>query len=297
MSNVVGAIFFLVAIYVFPMNRLIADDNSENCRVLLQRTLDFDYLGIEYTSSNICQKLNFHPLILKVAEREYALRKSFQKLLEEFENRFLCGNLNGCMDKVVELDNLLKEYIKNKKSNWRVVLRFLQQFEYSVVRMMLNDACSSSEAFHLIEVALDIVVSSELLRYFADNKEYLRVKIFKEMIAIGIEIERMRKFGGELPKTLSEISGEVAKGKMEYSVKDGKWQLFNPVAVKSNCFSPFNVYVPLIEYVSSVPRSACLWLSPDFAEKRRELYQGKIINQGNKGWECFMKQGKLYMLK
>lgn len=299
MSCVRAIAFSLMIMCMCPMNRLVAvgSSNGENCQALLQRTFDFDYLGIEFTCSNICQKLNFPPLILKVMESEYVLRKDFQKLLEEFECKFLYGDLNGCRDQVMEMDRFLKECIKGKKQNWRIVLHFLRQYEYSVVRMMFHNACSSGDAFRFLEVALDIVVSDGVLRCLENDKGCLRVKIFKEMIIIGIWVERRRKISGELPKTLSEVSNKAAESKMEYSVQDGKWQLFNPVAMNSHSFSPFNVYVPLIEYNSMVPRSACLWLSSDFAKKRKELYQGKVINTGNNGWECFMKHGKLYMLK
>jgi hypothetical protein len=294
-----GAVFFLVVMCVCPINCLVASgrNDGENCRALLQRSFDFDYLGTEFVGSNICQKLDFQPLIIKVLEREYSLRKDFQELLEEFEIKFLRGDLNGCMSPIMEMDRFLNECLKHKKSNWRIVLHFIHQYEYSVVRMMFHDACSSEESFRLIKVALDIVVSDELLKSYENNKQFSRVKIFKEMILIGIDIERRKKINGELPKVLSEISHKAKVSKMEYLVVDGKWQLFNPVLVNSHSFSPFNVYVPLIGYDSRVPHSVCLWLSSDFAKKRKELYQGNVINRGIKGWECFMKQGKLHMHK
>ena len=290
-----------LSVALFAAGALPADVGAEaddaRCRALLQRTFDFDYLGVGHSGGNAGQALDVHHLVVRSLEGSCAVRECFQRLLEEWERAFLRGDLDGCRDKVAEMARIIDSIVGGGQSDRRVALRLIRQYEYSIVRMLFHETCRPEGRLRFLKWALEAVVPDRLPEHGWDGKAFRRVGIFREMVILGMEIERMREADGALPRTLQDISGSAKETGIEYSTDGNTWQLFSPVTVRHGDFAPLDAYVPLIEYDPQVPRSACLWLSPDFARKRRDLYQGKVINEGRKGWECAMKGGKLDMVR
>ncbi len=286
---------------LFAAGALPADVGAEaddaRCRALLQRAFDFDYLGVGHSGGNAGQALDVHHLVVRSLEGSCAVRECFQRLLEEWERAFLRGDLDGCRDKVAEMTRIIDSIVGGGQSDRRVALRLIRQYEYSIVRMLFHETCRPEGRLRFLKWALEAVVPGRLPEHGWGGKAFRRVGIFREMVILGMEIERMRDADGALPRTLQDISGSAKVTGIEYSTDGDTWQLFSPVTVRHGDFAPLDAYVPLIEYDPQVPRSACLWLSPDFARKRRDLYQGKVINEGRKGWECAMKGGKLDMVR
>ncbi len=274
-----------------------AEADDARCRALLQRTFDFDYLGVGNSGGNAEQTLDMHPLVVRSLAGECAVREHFQRLLEEWERAFLRGDLDGCRDEVAEMARIVDSSVGGCQSDRRVALRLIRQYEYSIVRMLFHETCRPEGRLRFLKWALEAVVPDKLPEHVRDGKMFRRVAIFREMMILGIEIERMRETGGALPRTLQAVPGSAKGIGIEYSTDGNTWQLFSPVTVRHGDFAPLDAYVPLIEYDPQVPRSACLWLSPDFARKRRDLYHGKVINEGSRGWECAMKGGKLDMVR
>lgn len=286
---------------LFAAGALPADMGVEadgaRCRSMLQRAFDFDYLGVGHSGGNAEQTLDVHPLAVRSLEGVCTVWERFQRLLEEWERAFLRGDLDGCRDEVAEMARIVDSSVGGGQSDRRVALRLIRQYEYSIVRMLFNETCRLEGRLRFLKWAFETVVPDRLPEHGRDGKIFRRVAIFREMVTLGMEIERIREADGVLPRTLQDVSGSAKESGIEYSTDGDTWQLFSPVTVRHGDFAPLNVYVPLIEYDPQIPRSACLWLSPDFARKRRDLYHGKIINEGSRGWECVMKGGKLDMVR
>ena len=208
----------ILSVALFAAGALPADVGAEaddaRCRALLQRTFDFDYLGVGHSGGNAGQALDVHHLVVRSLEGSCAVRECFQRLLEEWERAFLRGDLDGCRDKVAEMTRIIDSIVGGGQSDRRVALRLIRQYEYSIVRMLFHETCRPEGRLRFLKWALEAVVPGRLPEHGWGGKAFRRVGIFREMVILGMEIERMRDADGALPRTLQDISGIYIKGRL-----------------------------------------------------------------------------------
>ena len=302
MACILKLMRFILVVIVFincDASAVSASDgtNADKMLGVLQKSMDFDYLGIYKANSNSNQNIKLHPVILKAICNEYAFRLNFQIMLETFEKSFMNGDektFNEVIDKIAVFLDERKIFLGKQH---RFFVKCVYSIEYSIVRMLFSRGCTESHLQIIMEV-LDRVLPELLFEGVTYSDILIHAKTFREMIVLAIAIEKWRLSHGKLPNGVAELSVVYnTQSQIDYSAEGDMWQLFSPVVAKSRNPAPFNVYIPLIEYVKSQPKSVYLWLSPDFHKKRRTLYEKGILNEGWQGWTCKMENGKISILK
>ena len=293
---------FIIAVIIFINYNAFAVSvgdctNADKMLSVMQKSIDFDYLGVYRANSNSNQTIKLHPIVLKAICNEYAFRLDFQIMLETFEKSFMDGDKKTFNNVREQIASFLNARKISSSQQYRFFVKCVCSVEYSIVRMLFSRGCTELH-LQIIMETLDRTIPVLLFEGVTYSDTLIHAKIFREMIVLAIAIEKWRLSHGKLPNGVAELSlAHKTQSQIDYSIEGDTWQLFSPVVAKSGNPAPFNVYIPLIEYVKSQPKSVYLWLTPDFNRKRRILYEKGMLNEEWPGWTCKMENGKISILK
>ena len=230
----------------------------------------------------------------------------YQKLLVDFENEFM---RNKGFERVSRLRALKAHLEVQKNSCVHPEVRFpialfresIEKLEYSLVRVMEADGENPlmiEEVMKLLPDAL-FEIDFKLCKWAAYEPDYFdRVKTFRNMITLGITLNKWRREHGEYPNSLDFLDRtdyRLRISHIEYDHRPGIWQLFCPSKWWMKNLAPFNVYIPVITRNNETdwPLGKCVWLSSDFSKKRRRLFVNGVINADNETWRCRLVDGRI----
>ncbi len=160
-------------------------------------------------------------------------------------------------------------------------LRAIVKVEYSIARLINRyQPISESDILEMLpdELFYSILQKNPKRNSFID--EFLRCLIFRNMLIIGSEVVAYKEKTGEIPNELAELP-KVLKYqqvlpliKIEYSIRNGVWQLFSATHRGGRNLIPFNLYPPVITTIEGYSNKFTkgIWFSSDFSKKRNALY-------------------------
>lgn len=296
-------------------NRRSGEVDEWDAKALWRRVFAFDYLGMEGTVYAPLRRMDANPAELETLLADYFERMEFQWMLEALEAEFQKGGALAFRSSLGRIADFLGSLgMAPSAGRRRLLCGLIRSLEYAFVRMAFGKASgltlSSNDVVDALPDSLFLEnetiagisyhrvsgVRSDLASVDMDTAVDMgRTLVFRDMLVVGIEIERWRKENGRLPNAIAalDISSERRVRQFVYSTDGGTWRLFHATAVKSEDPAPPGAYLPFIERVGCLPKTAFLWLSTDFADRRRALYERGVLNEEYPEWGCRMADGRV----
>lgn len=262
--------------------------------------LKFDYCG---TNGIVrAERGESHERVLHAMVRfqpEVVLRDlCFYDMLKCFEVLALTGRMDRHSDGQ-EIGSWLLEF--KKQENQSALWNYVSSVEYSLLRIL-------DGGFDKINIKkIENVLPPELYVWkskISENSHRSAAhKAFKNMIVIAWKLSEWKRNHGSYPAVLKDLDIDskwlngIGGADIEYETRNGIWQLFSPGARGGKNKCEFNHYVPVMDApgVRFWPQSSCLWLSPDFSEKRRCLYEtGILYSLSESRCACKLEHGGIF---
>ena len=306
---------FLVVRYAprFNIKRVSTHSCWNEYKVISKESQMFDYMGsADFVVESHRVSLSHFSNLFNIGDVNVdgicmcTLIAQYQQLLGDFEDEFM---RKKDFERVKRL-SALKAHLEMQKNlcahpdmRFPIALfrKSIEKLEYSLVRVMEAEGekpLTTEEVMKLLPDAL-FEIDFKLCKWAVYESDYFdRVKTFRDMITLGIALNKWRREHGGYPNSLDllyKTDDRLRVSHIEYDHQHGIWQLFCPSKWWMKNVAPFNVYIPVITRNSETdwPLVKCLWLSSDFSKKRRQLFVDGVINDDNETWRCRLVNGRI----
>lgn len=304
-SEMIKTKVFIVSVCFIVMTSLIYDvgalerTEDEEARKFYTECMRFDYCGNKgvILSERGFPKMGIFEVVLKTPEI-IRIDKMFYEKLMAVEEKMVAGS--QITNELWQIGGMLLNLgqVVGEVDFWQ----YVSSVEYSIIRVMScrDTALTINEIDHLLPNQL---FDKHCVGVHAERSEKHRA--FKNMIIVSSAIRDWHRNHRTIPKELGEMCLDakyfrgVGGAKLEYQTRGDVWQLFSPGAPGGRNKAPFNEYVPVMDApgIRFWPFSSCLWLSSDYADKRRELYEkGRLYSSGKSKCACKLERGQILPL-
>ncbi len=174
------------------------------------------------------------------------------------------------------------------------ILYLIKMLEFSIARIN-----ASKSEIYVTPQDIDKLLPIKLFKHCdGDVSVIKRYAMMRDLLMIGGYICAYKRTTGQIPLSMADmnISAEhaVQAKYVEYIKQGESWQLIaSPTRINSELIE-FDKYVPLI--LGQPERfwrfDSWIILSSNFSKKRKDLYNGMILNEGTP-WACRMDGGKV----
>ena len=233
--------------------------------------------------------------------------KDFQALLERLEESFRRGDekmFHEYADRIRDTLRGQKEKCLSPTLRYRISVYFrnIEKTEYSLARMIEAPAGGIRLTVGDVKNMLgDYLFTNDFKActwMVVGDETGLRYRRFRDMLATGLLIRRWQAEKGSLPASLRDIAASPGAENIDlsqfvYSREGDVWQLFSCFVRNGRNLAPFNAYIPVISRgrPTDWPNPDGLWLSSDFSDKRRRLYETGSLNDGDPKWHYRLENG------
>lgn len=286
------------AVLLIAGGAFAAEDFDIDCaREFYAERLRFDYCGtngVVLSARGIPQD---GMLLYKLQKKPDVIRRDrdFYVALKRFELAALAGK-----QPLEEGEEVARQVLlfRNRMEQWDL-WQYVSCVEYSLLRVL--DSGATTIAISDIERVLPDGLFKELQCVRNPGRGAVH-KAFKNMIVISWALGKWKREHESLPEDLNVLGLEkkwlcgVGGASIEYETKDGIWQLFSPGARGGKNKAQFNVYVPVMHApgIRFWPQASCLWLSSDYSEKRKRLYETGILYDPESSCACKLERGGIF---
>lgn len=224
--------------------------------------------------------------------------KKFYELLKSFEVAAIRDDFqdDGVSHKIGSSLKSLKKQTSTV-SGWDAMV---SSVEYSILRIISSGSNTLNPS--LIDSLLpESLFEEHIKRIGSPNRDAVH-KAFKNMIIVAMALDDWKRNSGSFPSDLSALKLEdkwrigIDGAEIVYEMNNGVWQLFSPGGRGGKNIGKFNEYVPVM-YAPGIrfwPQSSCLWLSSDYSEKRRRLYEHGKLYDFSSPCACKLENGGIY---
>ena len=173
-------------------------------------------------------------------------------------------------------------------------LHLIKMIEFSIAR--INEA---NKTICVAPCDIDKILPLKMFERCDGNDSAIkRYGMMRDLLIVGAYISTFKKSTGHIPLTIGDMEMEEGHANrtkyIKYIGQGEEWQLIAAHKKLDTKLIEFDTYVPLIMGlpVRFWKFDFCVILSSNFSKKRKDLYKGKIVNDGT-AWACLMDGGQV----